>query len=120
MNDQTNLSKPFLQLATIMLQMQAAMIETVEQLGYPCEPGFLQDEDEWCRAEGDDVIVVVYRRLEDCPEGRALCYDIEVCCRDMDQRPRISYALQPVVDRFAAQDQQIFKELLSTLKTNNN
>lgn len=119
MNDQTPLSKAFLQLVTVMLQTQAAIVEAVEQLGYPCGPGILQHEDEWCRAEGDDVIVVLYRRLEDCPEGQALCYDIEVCCRDMDQRPRIAYALRPVVDEFATQDQQIIKEMLSAVKLNN-
>lgn len=104
----------------VMLHMQAAMIETVEQLGYSCGPGMVEDEDEWCRAEGDDVSVVIYRRFERCPEGLAMCYDIEVCCRDMDQRPRIAYALQPVVDKFAAHDQQAIKEMLSAAKTNNN
>lgn len=113
-----DVSKALLDTCALTFETQKALIEALQRLGFQCSPGVVQDEDEWCRAEGDDVIVVLYRRFEREPEGLAVYYDTEVCCRDLDKRAPISQALHPTVAEYAERDQAIIREMLAESSRN--
>jgi hypothetical protein len=92
---------------SLYFDLTKAICAELSKLGYRALPKPLRGNQEACRVEGADVIVVVQRVLESDRQGKWLCYDLEVYCRQLGQRPIIAAALDPIVKDYGAKDKAL-------------
>ena len=91
------------------VDLVGVVLEKCASFGYSALPVDLQGDNEVCRIEGEAIIVVVERVIE----NNTVRYDTAVCCRELEMRPIIAKALKPIVAKYGEKEWALIESFLT-------
>jgi len=96
-------------LVSLYVDLVESIRQEIARFGYSALPVVLQGQHEVCRMEGEAIIVVVERVIENGNVG----YDTSVCCRESEMRAVICDALKSIVTKYAEGDIAAVEQFLT-------